>query len=154
MGAAASLLISIRPRHVRGIMAGTKTAELRRQRPRVESGGRVYVYTASPSKRLEATFQVTGILTAAPSELWDEVKSRAGVTRNEFFRYFRGAHQGTALLIGTVRPLARPLPLDELRDRIPGFHPPQMFRYLTEADLICLAIDHASGPPCRLRLAS
>jgi predicted transcriptional regulator len=125
-----AFLISIRPRFAEMIFAGSKQVELRRICPKVSPGDLALVYVSSPAKELRGSFEVGKILTASPSALWKQVGKKSGVTRTEFFAYFKGKKQAHALVIKRAWPLATPVCLRALRKRHGGFRPPQNFHYL------------------------
>ena len=134
------LLLSIRPRFVERILAGEKTVELRRGRPHIEPGQPFLIYSTVPVKALTAVAWTSGILAAPPMLLWQRVRSIAGVSRAEFDGYFAGAKKAFGLQIVTAAGLQEPLPLLALRQLMPGFHPPQSFRYLTADQVAALRI--------------
>ena len=125
-----TLLLSIRPEHARKIFAGTKKVELRKVRPRVSTGDRVLVYVSSPRRALAGAFSVKSIVSDSPKRLWNTVKDFAGVSKACFDDYYGDALIGHGIVIDKVQLLGRELPLEFLRQRIPGFHPPQCYRYL------------------------
>jgi predicted transcriptional regulator len=127
------LLLSIRPRFVDSILAGEKRVELRRKCPRVNCRQAI-IYATSPRMELVATFRIESIIKGSLPMLWQSVRGRAGVTRQEFDRYFMGLAAGVGIEIGAVVQFD-PVPLDDLRTAWEGFHPPQGFRYLDRSDL-------------------
>jgi predicted transcriptional regulator len=104
------LLLSIRPRHDEKIFAGEKAVELRRTKPRVETGDLVLVYTSSPRCALTGDFVVANLVTGTPEAIWRKCGSKAEIERAWTFD--------------------RPVTLRELRRRMKGFHPPQSYRYV------------------------
>jgi predicted transcriptional regulator len=92
------------------------------------------VYASSPQKALLGTFQVADVISGAPAALWDKVGALAAVTRDAFDTYYQGAARAYAIVIGRVMPLGKAIPLARLRDRSPGFHPPQSYRYLDDIE--------------------
>jgi len=125
-----ALLLSVRPVFVEKLLAGTKTVELRRIRPRVETGQSVLIYGTSPRMALLAHATVHMIEVAEPPMLWERVREAAGLTWNEYRRYFRGTKQAVGIWLTDVIALDRQLSLYELRERWPWFQPPQSFRFL------------------------
>lgn len=125
-----ALVISIRPRFAEMIFAGTKKAELRRVCPKISPGDLALVYVSSPTKEVQGAFEVAKVVSASPSVLWAKVGKKSGVSRTEFFDYFRGKTKGHALLIKRAWKLSVPLRLTALRKRKGGFRPPQNFHYL------------------------
>jgi predicted transcriptional regulator len=129
-----AFLISIRPRFAELIFAGSKTVELRRVCPKVSVGDLALVYVSSPVMELRGSFEVGKILTASPVALWKKVGEKSGVTREEFFAYFKGKKKAHALVIKRAWPLPAPVGLNTLRRRNGGFRPPQNFHYLNRND--------------------
>lgn len=130
-----ALLLSIRPKYAAAIFAGTKRVELRRKRPRISQGSRVLVYETAPTMALVGAFEAGGVLRATPAELWADVRTAAGVTRQRFTEYFAGATEGFAIEVNEAWLFAKPLSLERLREALPGFHPPQGFKYLWDHEL-------------------
>jgi predicted transcriptional regulator len=126
-----ALLMSIRPTYAAQIFDGTKTVELRRVRPRLTSGDLVLVYASSPVKALLGAFEVSRVIVAAPSKLWNRVGRKAGTTREQFNDYFDGAALGYGIVLKRTWQLAKPMGLEKLRQRHSNFRPPQSYHYLT-----------------------
>lgn len=127
------LLLSIHPRFVDAILAGTKQVELRRRQPRV-SDGSALIYATAPRMELVARFRIASVVRAPLSMLWQSVRDVAGVSRSEFDAYFAGIESGVAIGIADVFEFPEAVGLEKLRDEWRGFHPPQGFRYITGAD--------------------
>lgn len=129
-----ALLLSIRPKFADRIIKGIKTVELRRIRPSIKEGDRILIYISSPAKEVRAFFVVERIICAKPENLWNDVKDKAGITRNEFDDYFNGAKAAIAIHIKDVQELPLPINLSTLRKLWPNFIPPQSYRYVSESD--------------------
>jgi predicted transcriptional regulator len=127
-----TLLLSIKPTYTNKIFAGTKTVELRRTRPGVMRGDTALIYESSPSKMLSGFFKVGGIISDTPDQLWIRVQSEAGVSKDDFDKYYLGAKEAFGIRIEHVTRLQQPIELNELRELLPGFTPPQSFRYVTD----------------------
>lgn len=136
-----ALLLSIRPKYAEKIFNGTKTIELRRVRPRLSAGDLVFVYASSPVKALLGGFEVACVVAGPPSELWDKVKSEAGVNRCEFNDYFKGARQGFGIVLRKAWPLDKPIKLEKLRSRKTNFRPPQSYHYFSQDETIRMGFD-------------
>jgi predicted transcriptional regulator len=136
-----ALLLSIRPEFADKIFEGTKTAELRRTRPRVKRGDRVYVYVASPVKALRGAFRVANVIDDLPHRLWQKVKRVAGVTRKQFDEYYRGAERAFAILLEDVQHFSESVDLIGLREKWPGFRPPQCYLYISTSRLASLRLE-------------
>jgi predicted transcriptional regulator len=126
-----ALLLSIRPQYASMIFDGTKTVELRRTRPRLKTGDLVLVYVSSPVKALLGAFEVDRVVVASVSQLWNKVKSKAGITAEAFRDYFSGADIGYGIVLKRKWKLGRPVKLESLRERSANFRPPQGYHYLT-----------------------
>jgi predicted transcriptional regulator len=123
------LLLSIKPKYVDLILTGEKRVELRRLRPRIDSGPAL-IYASSPRMELVASFRIVSVLRAPLGLLWQSVREVAGVTRKEFDAYFDGQQTGIAIRIADVAEFREPIPLADIRAAWKGFHPPQVFRYV------------------------
>lgn len=127
-----ALLVSLRPAYAEMILAGIKTVELRRIRPKADVGTLVLIYATSPTSQVLGTCIVEHIGSGTPDEIWELHGGRTGIGRPAFSSYFTGTNQGVAITVGNPRRLQDPVPLDALRRH--GFAPPQSFRYITLAD--------------------
>lgn len=137
-----ALLISIRPRFAELILSGQKTVELRRVRPTIGAGAHVLLYASSPVRELVGTCTVESVSVGHADELWASHGPHSGVTRAEFDEYFEGANRAVGISLRDARRVKRPRSLTELRERLPGFNPPQSFSYLSAADVGRLEIRH------------
>jgi len=113
------------------ILAGEKTVELRRQRPRDVTGQQVVLYATTPEKQLKGIARVTEIRTLPPQNLWHFVEHQGCVSHDEYQRYFAGSDQAVGIFLADAIAFEHPLSLETLRQAWPGFQPPQGFRYLT-----------------------
>jgi predicted transcriptional regulator len=141
-----ALLISIRPRFVEAIFAGTKTVELRRVKPRLDAGDLVVIYASGDTKGIVGAFEVEGVTTASPSSIWNQHNGGGGLERGEFDRYFEGVDIGHAIRIGKVWELPSPIPLGTLRKRRAGFRPPQSYHYWKLDDILRISGDVFTSP--------
>lgn len=129
-----ALFLSIRPQHAERILKGIKTVELRRVCPSIAKGDKIVLYISSPAKEVRAIFIVERISCDNPDRLWNKVKDKAGVTRNEFKNYFSGAKAAVAIYIREVKELPIPITLSALRQLWPNFIPPQSYRYVSDKE--------------------
>ncbi len=125
------LLMSIRPRFSDQILSGSKHFELRRRPLRIQPGAKVVIYASAPLRAVVGAFVAGGILTRSVTALWDELSAQLGVARAEYDGYFAGAQVGHAIAVG-ARIRIEPIPLHVMRQRRPGFRPPQSYMYLRE----------------------
>lgn len=126
------LLISIKPKYVEKIFNGIKTIELRRKLPNVKKGTIVLIYASSPTKAIIGLGVVDQVVSDHPQSLWRVVKYSAGVTRQEFDRYYEDASLGVGIHLSEISRLPKPFNLDQVRELWPKFHPPQGYHYLSQ----------------------
>lgn len=142
-----AMLLSIRPQYAEMLIAGTKTIELRRTRPGIETGSLVVLYASSPACELVATARVTEVHSASADEIWATFGSEAGIGRLEYDAYFEGAPHAVAIRLDEVERLSTPQHLSVLRTRIDAFRPPQSFRYLTRRQVAALMTGQPRARP-------
>lgn len=126
------VLMSIRPKFSRRIFDGDKRFELRRTPVRLEPGDIVVVYESAPSKAVVGAFTVNKVRRGEVQGLWREYGPHFGVSHEEYRSYFDGTDEGHAIEVGKVIEVD-PVPLEELRERVSGFRPPQSYMFWTEA---------------------
>jgi predicted transcriptional regulator len=134
------ILISLSERHADNILAGTKRVELRRRSMNVEPGATVWIYVKLPVGSIVGQAKIGSIHAGAPSTLWRRFGPISGLSRAEFFEYFNGAAQGTALVLKDSRRLAKQFTLKTLRGIDGRFQPPQFFVRLSNERLLLQAI--------------
>jgi predicted transcriptional regulator len=141
-----ALLLSIRPRHAESILAGTKRAEIRRQRPGVRPGTPVIIYATKPLGAVIGSAKIDQICEGPPADLWEKHHEHVGVTRQEFDQYLSGVSTGYLLLLSGASRLVTPLTLNDMREAA-GFQPPRSYRYVNRGTLRALANGHPAGAP-------
>ena len=139
------VFLSIRPRFAELIVSGAKSVELRRVRPKVSAGDLVLLYASSPLRELIGVCTVAHVDVAPTSTLWKRHGQKSGLERAEFNSYFEGAARSVAISVRGARRVIRPRTLDELRERLPGFVPPQSFSYISQDDVRRLEIVTEDG---------
>lgn len=143
--AARTLLLSIRPEFAHKIFMREKTMELRRTRPTVQPGDWALVYVSSPRKAIVGAFEISDLIESSPKRLWSRAALSAAVTAEQYADYLDGAHRAFGICISRVKRFLRPVDLVELRLHIPGFHPPQSYRYLTSTEMVRAGIESPGG---------
>lgn len=128
------LMISLKPCYADLVFEGLKRAELRRRFCRQLEGREVFVYVSSPVKAIRGGFTVGDVWRGSPKRIWREVGEMAAVSKEEYETYYSGADLALALEITQVWEFDEALPLDHLRDELPGFTVPQSFRFLTVSE--------------------
>jgi predicted transcriptional regulator len=141
------ILISLEARHAESIMKGSKLVELRRRKMNVQPGATVWIYAKLPVGSIVGCATVTAVHTHAPATLWRKFGPLSGISRSEFFEYFSGIDQGSALELTNCRRLHSSLPLKLLRSFCTGFQPPQFFIRLKHGAPLLEAISQATVLP-------
>ena len=129
----ADFLISVRPKYANCIFAGAKTVELRKRRPHILPGARIWIYATAPEAALKGYAFLDRVVTAKPSTIWERFKNRAGISKQEFDRYFATSVVAHALVLSKINILENPILLQEIKKIVRGFHPPQFFCRLNGA---------------------
>lgn len=125
-------LISVHPIHVEKIISGEKNLEFRRVWP-TRTIETLVVYATHPEQRLAAIVQVTGVVRASKSALWQVAAAEGGgITRQALSDYLEGKELGVAIRLGKRVNLGSGV----LPSKVFGasFRPPQSFRYLSDVE--------------------
>jgi predicted transcriptional regulator len=125
------ILISLASKYAEKIFAGEKQVELRRRAMRVAPGSTVWIYVKLPVGSIVGRARVEAVHASSPASLWRRFGVVSGLSREEFFEYFKGVPIGFALVLEGAKRLRRSLSLDSLRRIAEGFNPPQFFVRLT-----------------------
>jgi predicted transcriptional regulator len=133
------VFLSVRSAFAREIVAGRKTVELRRRRPRIGAGSVALVYETSPAKRIVAWCDVDDVATHELDSLWSCYQKGAAVTRALFDAYFEGCETGHAIIFRRIHPLATPVPIEAIVDAKPLFRAPQSYRYV-DLDVLAMVL--------------
>lgn len=126
-------IISIYPTHAEAILAGTKTIELRRRIPKLQSGTRLWIYATRPTSAIIGVATITDVARAHPKTIWKRHRNGAGVDHDSFREYFNGSQEAYAILLASVRRVG-PVTIDQLRGIRDRFHPPQVLTVLTSTE--------------------
>lgn len=126
-------IISIRPNFAEAILAGVKTVELRRRIPLVEVGTRLWIYATRPKGAIVGSAIVGGIIKSTPETVWNYCSEQAGISLEDFDRYFDGAKEAIAISLTFVHRV-KPIEISQLRIMREGFHPPQVIAKLSSAE--------------------
>lgn len=131
-------MLSLKPHYADMLFTGVKTIELRRRIASGSEGREVFVYVSSPVRKIWGGFRVDEIQSGAPDELWAHVEAKAGVERVEYDAYFNGSGVAHALHVSRVWKHNAPVALSALKEVLPGFRPPQSWRYAKGRELAWL----------------
>ena len=122
-----SILISLEKKHADNIFCGTKRVEFRRRAISVDAGTEIWIYVKKPYGKIVGKAVVEKEFNSSPGSLWKKFSRVSGLNRKEFFSYFEGVETGCAIYLKNASELEKPVSLEQLRDVLPGFHPPQFF---------------------------
>jgi predicted transcriptional regulator len=139
-----ALLLSVRPQYAESILAGTKNAEIRRQRPGVAPGTPVIIYATKPLAAVIGTARIDCVQAGSPADLWNQYGCRMDVTEPDYANYLHDVNTAYVLLLSQARRLPAPLGLDEMRQTA-AFRPPRSYRYMSQPAIRKLVNGHASG---------
>lgn len=135
------ILMSLAPRHAENIFSGLKKVELRRRTMHVASGTTAWIYVTLPVGSVIGSIKVGATHNLSPTTLWRRFGSISGLTRAEFFEYFKGVSRGTALVIESVELLNQSISLKKMREMAEDFQPPQFFTRLPEDHPLLSIVD-------------
>jgi len=121
-----NVILSIKPKYVKHILDGTKKFEFRKIifKQNVE---KIYIYSSSPVMRIVACFKIEYILAEKPSVLWDICSYNAGISYEEFNKYFSQKKVGYAIKITNLKIFEEPISPQSV---IVNFKAPQSFMYI------------------------
>lgn len=129
------LFVSIKPEFTEKILSKEKSIELRKVRPHVQSGDYVIIYASAPIMGVVGIARVKQIIETSPKEMWNLYSSFLGIDRQRYDEYYHGLNRSIGIELDSVRALASPITLKELRKEVPSFHPPQIYRYVTNEQI-------------------
>lgn len=120
-------LFSIKKKYSDKIFNKQKLVEFRRQNVNVCINETCLIYTSFPIKKVTGYFIVKKKIRAHILKLWDITKRYAGISFEEFKKYFEGCKIGTAIIFKLVKRFKEAFDLDKIRKRIKEFRPPQSY---------------------------
>lgn len=124
------MVLSLKPRFAEEILAGTKTIEVRRVKPRIHLPTQALLYASGGTRALVGTCVVERADLYLVDDLWEQHGDATALTRSEFDAYLQGRDSGVALTLTQPKPLETPKPLHLLRQKL-SFRPPQSLAYMT-----------------------
>lgn len=139
-----ALLLSVRPRFAELIMSGSKTAEVRRQRPSAEPGAPVIIYATQPVAAVIGTARIIDVYHGNPGDIWAQHHDALAISREEFDDYVAGTVVTHVFTLDDVQRLGDPLTLEEMRTAS-GFQPPRSYRYVTRTEMCKFVNGHPAG---------
>lgn len=121
------VLMSIKPEYVRRIFSGEKKYEFRRKlfKRDVEA---VVVYATLPVGKVYGEFRIAGIIKGTPSAIWRNCFRNAGISKKDFFAYFKGSTVAYAIVVGACAEYRRKISVAVKYHR----RPPQSYVYVED----------------------
>lgn len=107
------MLLSINPEHVFNILEGTKTYEFRKIQCKRKID-KIVIYATYPVKRIVGEVEVIDILKMNKEDLWKITKTKSGISKEFFDKYYEGRELAVAYKLGEVVQYDRPHKLDEI----------------------------------------
>lgn len=95
----ARIVLPIKAEYAKGILFGDKLYEYRRRIPR-RPVSQIVIYETAPMSRVVGTVDVCGVLEGEPGELYERTSYGAGISREDYDRYFDGAKKAYAFELG------------------------------------------------------
>lgn len=101
------ILLSINPKHVENIMAGTKRYEFRKIQCK-EKVDKIIIYSTSPVMKVVGEADVMDIIVNNPERVWEATANYAGITKGFFDDYYRNRDKAVAYKLGNVKQYKKP----------------------------------------------
>lgn len=120
-----SVLMSIKPEYVQGILSGKKRYEFRKVACK-RSVDRIYIYSTVPVQKVVGEAEVAEILIEKPDVLWQLTSAWAGVDKVFFDSYYEDRDQAVAYRLINVKKYRKPKSLSEMGIRTA----PQSYQYI------------------------
>lgn len=125
-----NVLISIKPEFVEKIITQEKKYEFRK-RIFTKNVENVIIYSTVPDKKIIGYFESNEVFKDHPKRLWESFSNKSGISKNDFFKYFKDKDEGYALKIDNLNLFNNPINTDELNN----FLAPQSFKYIDDEEL-------------------
>ena len=122
------VLLSIKPEFAFKIFDGEQKFEFRKvifKNPDIRT---VVVYASSPVQQVIGEFEIDGILSSSPDEIWELTKKYSGISEMYFHEYFENRLVAHAIKIKNTTRYKKPKSLKEDFNVLP----PQSYLYLNE----------------------
>lgn len=125
------ILLSIKPQYVDKIVSGEKKYEFRKTIFKRKQVDTIVVYSSGKVGKLIGEIKFTTILCDTPLNIWNITKEKAGLSKGDFFDYFRNKEIAHAIKIESFEPYSHAISIQE---KYPGINPPQSFVYVEKDD--------------------
>ena len=122
-----NVILPIRPNFCNVIFCGKTVYEYRKRVFTRSDVDKVYIYVTKPISKIVGYFTIKRIIDDTPSNVWNMTHEHGGITKKQFFDYFKGHSVAHAIEIHEVVKLDTPI---DPKTIIEGFTAPQNFMYL------------------------
>lgn len=124
------LVISIKPEYMKLILAGKKSIELRKCKPSLPKDDIIVaLYCTSPVKAVVGFCLLDELIEDSPSSLWSRFSEFVGIDKTAYQAYYSENSKAVGLRLNSIYELENQLSLDKIREEVPGFTPPQTYKY-------------------------
>ncbi|MBQ2887207.1 MAG: ASCH domain-containing protein [Alphaproteobacteria bacterium] len=106
------ILLSIKPEFADKIISGEKKFEYRTHVP-IKDVNTIVIYSTTPVGKIIGEVQVAGVISGAPSSLWEKTKKSAGISRSKYREYFRGRKVAYAFELGEIKKFEKEIFLED-----------------------------------------
>lgn len=124
------LLISVKPEFANKILNNEKTIELRKTKPNVKTGDYVIIYSSSPVKAILGFGLIKNIIVSTPIQMWENYSLNVGIDKLRFIEYYKDKERSIGIEIEHIKRV-NPISLKEIKVIETNFHPPQIYRYIS-----------------------
>lgn len=128
------LFIAVKPEYAKKLISGEKDIELRKTKPHVQAGDYAIIYASAPAKVVLGYGKIKRIILCSPQEMWANFSTRLGIKEQDFLVYYSGSDKSVGIEFEMIKSI-NPISLDELRRVDPSFHPPQIYRYVSNEEI-------------------
>lgn len=128
------LFIAVKPEYAYKLVSGEKDIELRKTKPHVQAGDYAIIYASAPAKVVLGYGKIKRIILCSPQEMWANFSSRLGIKEQDYLMYYKNSNKSVGIEFEMIKPI-NPISLTELRRVDPNFHPPQIYRYVSNEEI-------------------
>lgn len=128
------LFIAVKPEFANKLVSGEKDIELRKTKPHVQAGDYAIIYASAPAKVVLGYGKIKRIILCSPQEMWANFSSRLGIKEQDYLMYYKNSNKSVGIEFEMIKPI-NPISLAELRRVDPNFHPPQIYRYVSNEEI-------------------
>ena len=128
------LFIVVKPEYANRLISGEKDIELRNTKPHVQAGDYAIIYASAPAKVVLGYGKIKSIILCSPQEMWANFSTRLGINEQDYLMYYKNSNRSVGIEFEMIKPI-NPISLAELRRVDPNFHPPQIYRYVTNEEI-------------------